>query len=498
MDHRNRALLIDVPERRAVAQAHGDLEFRENGPDGQYLLEGYAATWDAYDCYGGPEAGGWVEQLDRRSMDRTLASSPDVMLLVNHEGLPLARTKSGTLTLRADSHGLYMRAPLDPSDPDVKQIAPKMIRKDLDEMSFAFRVKDQVWDRDYTSRQIMELSLQKGDVSVVNYGMNPNTHASMMVGALAALSDRELCEVRKLDRNVIARASRTLERAWRGDEPLPDDQDPARAVVNSDGSHLIYEGQCVTCQGARNRGIDTAEYADTGYIDDVKRYPIDDIHVKSSWDAIRQPRNQRAYTPEQLATVTSRIKAAMEKAGHDVNEAKSQDQAVSDISHVEAVRKFGGGVALVAVMSDGTRTPLPNYRQSGELVGPAAGDGGNPYGTGVYSLAQIREMERADKPKPDDDKKPDDTAPDGKDPAEPDDDDKKPKRDDKKPADDMDDEDDPSQRVKDPEDPDLYDDTDEQQDSRSVDDQLRDLRKEAELPDLPTVTQALEYLRQMA
>jgi HK97 family phage prohead protease len=47
----------------------------------------------------------------------------------------LARTRSGTLTLLEDDHGLFMEAMLDQSDPDVRSIIPKMQRGDLDKMS---------------------------------------------------------------------------------------------------------------------------------------------------------------------------------------------------------------------------------------------------------------------------------------------------------------------------------------------------------------------------
>jgi HK97 family phage prohead protease len=54
-----------------------------------------------------------------------------VRLLLNHDGLPLARTTSGTLKLREDKRGLHFEADLDPNDPDVQRIAPKVQRGDL-------------------------------------------------------------------------------------------------------------------------------------------------------------------------------------------------------------------------------------------------------------------------------------------------------------------------------------------------------------------------------
>jgi phage head maturation protease len=49
-------------------------------------------------------------------------------------------------------------------------------------MSFAFRVTRQQWSPDYDQRDILEVDLHRGDVSVVNFGANPATS----VGAVRA------------------------------------------------------------------------------------------------------------------------------------------------------------------------------------------------------------------------------------------------------------------------------------------------------------------------
>lgn len=209
----SRAKILDVREQRLMASP---MEFREDTKEGQVVLEGYAATYEPYDCYGGVERGGWIETIDRRAFDKTLKENPDVQLLLNHEGLPLARTTSGTLQLSADSRGLKVRAMLDSTDPDVQRILPKMRRGDLNEMSFAFRVKDQRWDDTYNNRLITEVSLQRGDVSVVSYGMNPDTKvvvSRQAIGALAELSDEQMVELRKLDRAELRKAVDVLLRA---------------------------------------------------------------------------------------------------------------------------------------------------------------------------------------------------------------------------------------------------------------------------------------------
>lgn len=126
------------------------------------LVEGYAAIFNEEADIGGffrerIEPGAFSEAIGR----------DDVVFLINHEGLPLARTRSGTLTLSEDERGLKISTRLEESDPDVARIVGKMRRGDLDKMSFAFWPEIQEWDDsgDIPLRTIKKASLH--DVSVV-------------------------------------------------------------------------------------------------------------------------------------------------------------------------------------------------------------------------------------------------------------------------------------------------------------------------------------------
>jgi len=132
--------------------------------------------------------GSFTERIAPGAFTRTLSENPDVTMLLNHEGLPLARTKAGTMTLTQDNIGLKVSAQLDQTDPDVQRILPKMRRGDLDEMSMAFRVNGQEWDQNFTDRTINEINLARGDVSIVTFGANPATVAALR----AALADDEV------------------------------------------------------------------------------------------------------------------------------------------------------------------------------------------------------------------------------------------------------------------------------------------------------------------
>ena len=144
-------------------------------------VEGHASTFNqSYDM-------GWYnETVAPGAFTRTLKTNPDVRLLVNHDGLPLARTRSGTLDLAEDNSGLYMRSTLDPTDPDVKRLVPKMARGDLNEMSFSFGLSEDgdEWSEDYTARTLRHLNLEGGDVSIVTYPANPNATVSLRSRAL--------------------------------------------------------------------------------------------------------------------------------------------------------------------------------------------------------------------------------------------------------------------------------------------------------------------------
>ena len=198
-----RSDLLGTRECRSVTAR---LEVRSASTDEELIVEGYAATFnEPYELYGGPPWG-WTEEVDPGAFDKTLASNPDVPLLLNHEGMPLARTKSGTLQLSTDKVGLKMRGTLDKRDPQVQSVAVKLERGDMDEMSFAFWVIRDEWtyDDDIEHRLMKEVNIHKGDVAIVNYGANPNTSVGIAdaVRALADAKDDELLALRSGDLRV--------------------------------------------------------------------------------------------------------------------------------------------------------------------------------------------------------------------------------------------------------------------------------------------------------
>lgn len=232
-------------------------ELRDNG--NTLTFTGYASTFgQAYDM-------GWFnETVQRGAFTKTLSENPDVRLLINHDGLPLARTKSGTLKLSQDTTGLHAEASLDASDPDVARVRPKLERGDLGEMSFAFRVVKDEWSSDLTDRSLTEISLKDGDVSIVTYPANPNTSAALR--SLRSISVEDPQKIRDLYQEIRAGASISksntalLKQVLESLSTIDDENDSAqRAIAEVLG---LTEGQ----HGAPEPGLDTRMNTTTAHL----------------------------------------------------------------------------------------------------------------------------------------------------------------------------------------------------------------------------------------
>ncbi len=140
------------------------------------IFTGYASVFNS--PYSVADSRGvYNEIVNQGAFTKTLSERDDVKFLINHDGIPLARTKSGTLELREDEHGLFVKAKLDESNPRVAEISSALKRGDLSEMSFGFHaIKDEFSDSGET-RTLKELRLL--DVSVVTWPANPATLATV-------------------------------------------------------------------------------------------------------------------------------------------------------------------------------------------------------------------------------------------------------------------------------------------------------------------------------
>jgi HK97 family phage prohead protease len=196
VDLSQRAEAPRVVERRTMPFRNVELRAKPNGTGGETLLfTGYASVTEApYEMQ--DWLGPFTEVIRQGAFKKTLNDGADVPFLINHSGMTLARTKSGTLRLSEDDTGLYSEADLDPASPTVQALRSAMERGDVDEMSFAFWIMRRQWSPDFEQLDILEVNLNKGDVSVVNYGANPATagaqlNAAELGGRLAQLDEHD-------------------------------------------------------------------------------------------------------------------------------------------------------------------------------------------------------------------------------------------------------------------------------------------------------------------
>lgn len=119
------------------------------------------------------DMGGWREIIKRGALRSVLATQPDVRLLLNHEGMPFARTKSGTLSIKEQPQGLDWVAEL-PDTPFARALVLGIERGDIDQMSFAFRVAiaGSEWEYDEESGldiRIVHKISRLSEISIVTF-----------------------------------------------------------------------------------------------------------------------------------------------------------------------------------------------------------------------------------------------------------------------------------------------------------------------------------------
>lgn len=118
------------------------LKTRDIEDGGGHQVTGYAAVFDQpttiMDVY--------TEVLAPGAFDKTLSTNNDIRALFNHDtGRVLGRTKSGTLHLSEDEHGLAFDLEL-PNTSTGNDLAALLERGDVNQCSFGFYPTLEEWD----------------------------------------------------------------------------------------------------------------------------------------------------------------------------------------------------------------------------------------------------------------------------------------------------------------------------------------------------------------
>lgn len=154
--------------------------------EGACIVEGYASTFGEPYLLG--RAGGmevW-EQVDAHAFDG--ADMSDVIFQYNHEGRVFARVSNGTLEIRTDPHGLYVRADLSGTE-EGRKLYHDIKGGYITRMSFAFDISQEDSSA-YNGRSdaVIWTIAAVGrvyDVSAVSIPANPGTEISARMAEYA-------------------------------------------------------------------------------------------------------------------------------------------------------------------------------------------------------------------------------------------------------------------------------------------------------------------------
>jgi uncharacterized protein len=219
--------------------ASGSFEIRKS-PDGKTVgVRGYAAVFDSV-AYG--------EVIRSSAFNRTIAQRDNVRLLVNHEGVPLASTKSGTMSIGVDERGQWFDAPaLDLANPDVQRLVSAMERGDIDQCSFAGYFNDA--PEVDGLREVREVTLV--DNSIVTYpwyeettvGLTGDRQGDLALVALRSLTPERRDEVLALLDDEERDASEELvDEVVETDDAAAEVDEPRSSLTVADARALLGVG----------------------------------------------------------------------------------------------------------------------------------------------------------------------------------------------------------------------------------------------------------------
>jgi len=114
-----------------------DIEVRND--DGKNVVVGYGAVFNSESN----DLGGFVEYIAPGAFDGRLED--DVRFLINHDGLPLARTTNNTLRLSVDERGLKYEADM-PETTLANDLMTLLRNGTISQSSFAFTVEEDSWE----------------------------------------------------------------------------------------------------------------------------------------------------------------------------------------------------------------------------------------------------------------------------------------------------------------------------------------------------------------
>ncbi len=109
-------------------------------------------------------------------------------------------------------------------------------------------------------------------------------------------------------------------------------KDRGALILNKEDGTVIETEEDIQIENVDKKPYGDVEYADPGYQEDgVKRYPLDtEKHVRAAWSYINMPKNQKAYTADQLEKIKAKIKSAAKKLGIEISNKETETKMTED------------------------------------------------------------------------------------------------------------------------------------------------------------------------
>lgn len=137
----------------------------------KYMVEGYASTFEPYTLWTTEDGVEIKEQIEPDAFNETDFS--DVVFRIDHEGPVFARTSNDLIDLSVDDHGLKSIIDLSKTE-KARGVFEDIEAGMYPQMSFAFTVEREAWDRETHTRHIEKIG-KLYDVSAVSFPANPGT-----------------------------------------------------------------------------------------------------------------------------------------------------------------------------------------------------------------------------------------------------------------------------------------------------------------------------------
>ena len=193
-------------------------ELRINNLEEKRFIEGHAAVFDSWsETLGGIFP--FKEKVRKGAFSQTIEKD-DIRALFNHDpNYVLGRNKAGTLELKEDERGLYVRI-IPPDTQAARDLITSIERGDINQMSFGFTVEEEKWDtvEGIDVRELRKVKLF--DVSPVTFPAYPSTDVGVRAmesyeNYRAEVRNKEEMKSRAAEKAAAKRKIESLKTKWR-------------------------------------------------------------------------------------------------------------------------------------------------------------------------------------------------------------------------------------------------------------------------------------------